>query len=337
MCRNRRFTTRLSVSRFAVTALGMLALAAMMVHGTVVAASPPNLAASSAPCAAQSSDGSVQRGWTCIFDARCCPAAANDRDGPEKSSGEAKISPETETVLKVAEGTLQGVRVHADFLAALWSWTTIAAIILGATFTVLGITSIKDLRKARKKAIKAAKLAKRSKIEAQTNFENLSTEIKSNFIVNMNYLFVQPGVNDIESQRAKLGVAAATDAVFKQRESATYADVVKRLSDVLDRHPPTDPAVASYAYDLLGYAQYRLGHVSAALEFVKKSLEFKKNNATALYNAASYAARIRLLDQSLGFLERAIERDQDSARSAKTDEDFEPLRALPKFIALVGP
>jgi TolA-binding protein len=314
--------------------IGIVALTVMMVQGIVVGASTPNLAGPSA--AAEPNERSVPPRWTCIPDMRRCPAMSNDSDGAGKSSGEPKVSPEMESVLKIAEGTLQGVREHTDFLATLWKWSTIVATIAVFVIAGLGITTVRDLRKVRDEAVEVVKQANQSVTEMQSNIDKLSKEITSNFMVIMNCSNLQPAVDDIESQRAKLGAAALTDAAFKKRESDTYGNVVKQLSTVLREHPPTDPAVASFADDFLGFAEYRMGNVSTALALAKRSLAFKENNATALYNAASYAASLRLLDTSLGFLERAIEQNQNYASIAKTDEDFDPLRGLPKFMVLVG-
>ena len=147
---------------------------------------------------------------------------------------------------------------------------------------------------------------------------------------------LQSTLDAIASERAKIGTAARGNAAFEKRETDTYRGVLNQLSPLLQKHDPQDPAIAAYAYDILGLAQYKTGHASAALECAKKSIAFSPKNATALYNAASYAANMHLLDVSVGFLERAIEANQEYLTSARTDPDFDSIRSSAEFIRLVG-
>src|ERR1700691_3379653 len=309
-------------------AMKLMAVALMIIHGNSFGATAADLAAPSADCLSEAKrtapdDSSVSP--------RCSSFTAS-----QNTCCSPKVSPETEGVLKIAEGTLQAVRENTDFLATLWKWTTIVVGFVAAVIAAFGIRTFSDLRKVANKYNEDVKRSTRSMIEINTNFARLSKEITSNNIVMQNCLSLQRGVDDIESERIKRSKDAPPDPTFEKRATDTYRGVVKLLSGMLLEHNPQDPAVASFAYDLLGSAQYKIGNVSLAIESVKKSLEFKGENPTALYNAASYTASIHLVDQSVEFLQRAIEKNQDFLISAKTDSDFDAIRASTRFIGLVG-
>lgn len=250
--------------------------------------------------------------------------------------GRAFGSPEAEAVVKVAEATLQDVRENTDFLATLWKWTTIIAGIAAAVIGAFGIKSVRDLSKAKDATLEVAKITNEFRIKMQDDIEKLSKGITSNHLVMMNCWSLQKDVDDIESERTKLGSTAQDKAAFEKREADTYSRVVKELTQILHAHNPQDSGVSSFAYDFLGLAQFKTRSVSAALMSVRKALEFKENNATALYNAACYAATLHLIEVSVGFLARAIEQDQDFLSSAKSDPDFDPIRGSAKFTSVVG-
>jgi tetratricopeptide (TPR) repeat protein len=170
----------------------------------------------------------------------------------------------------------------------------------------------------------------------EARFDKLSKEMSSNFFVMMGCLSVQGLLDAVAAERSRPGNAAGGNSALEERETATYKEVLDRLSSLLQKQDPQDRATAAYAYDILGFAQLKTGNVSAALESARKSIAFSPKNDTALYNAACYAAKLHLIDTSVGFLERAIEEDQHHLASAKSDPDFDSIRGSAEFTRLVG-
>jgi hypothetical protein len=315
-------------------------------YGSLFAATTPGTPASSAdpePKCTAINDRSVLPGCGCFsagYVPFFCPPGANGENPSGKSSGDPKVSRETEAILQISERTLRDVEEHTDFLATLWKWMTIVSSVVALVIAGFGIRTVSDLSNAKDKALDAVTTMKTSfsqlSEEMKTNFSQLSDGMTSNFFVMMGCMSVQGAVDAIASERAKLGSAARGNAAFEKRETDTYKGVLNQLSPLLQKHHPQDRAVAAYAYDILGLAQYKTGHVSAALESAKTSIAFSPKNATALYNAASYAANMHLLDVCVGFLERAIETNQDYLASAKIDPDFDSIRGSAEFTRLVG-
>jgi tetratricopeptide (TPR) repeat protein len=274
-----------------------------------------------------------------------CTAADAGRVAPgcgcssgEKPSGnassESKIPSETEALLQVSEHTLRDVEKNTDFLATLWKWTTIASSIVAAVIAIFGIRTFSDLSSAKDKALEVAEQSEQAVKQAnqavttmEQKFKDLSKEITSNFFVMMGCMSVQSLLDAIASEHAAPSTAGRPDEA--------YQDVVDHILPLLQEHDPKG-ATAAYAYDILGFAQFKTGDASAALKSARKSIEFARENATALYNAASYAAKLHLVDVSVGYLELAIELDQKYLATARSDLDFDPIRGSPEFTRLVG-
>ncbi len=320
-------------------------------YGSVFAATTPGAPASSAvripePKCMATNDRSVLPGCGCFSAGHVpffCPPGTNGENLSGNSSGEPKASRETEAILQISERTLRDVEEHTDFLATLWKWTTIVSSIVAAVIAIFGIKTFRDLSRTKDEALEVAEQANEAVKQAnqavttmEASFSQLSKEITSNFFVMMGCVSVQGTLDAIASERARLGTAARGNAAFEKRETDTYRGVLNQLSPLLQKHDPQDPATAAYAYDILGLAQYKTGHVSAAFECAKKSIAFSPKNASALYNAACYAANMHLLDVSVGFLERAIEANQDYLTTAKNDPDFDSIRGSAEFTRLVG-
>jgi tetratricopeptide (TPR) repeat protein len=256
--------------------------------------------------------------------------------GGEGMSGTASTPPDVEAVIKIAEGTLKDVHENTEFLATLWKWTTIVAGILAAIIAAFGIKTIHDLRKAKDEALDVVKKANDSMSEMRTGVDKLSRDITANHVVMMNCQTAQRSIEKIEEERAKLGAGAATNADFLKHEESACREILNDLKEVLRDKNPQDPAVASFAYNLLGYAQSHLRQWSAAMESAKRSLGFRENNPSAQYNAACYAAQLHQVEACVKYLARAIELDQNFLTSAKTDNDLDPVRQSEGFVNLVG-
>ena len=320
-------------------------------YGSVFAATTPGAPASSAdrlpePKCTATNDRSVLPGCGCFsagYVPYFCPPGANGENLPGNSSGDLKVSRETEAILQVSDRTLREVEKHTDFLAALWKWTTIVSSMVAAGIALVGIKSFRDLSAAKDRALKVVERADQAANRAndavktmEARFDKLSKEMSSNFFVMMGCLSVQGPLDAMAAERSRPGNAAGGDSALEKRETAAYKKVLDRISSLLHKQDPQDPATAAYAYDILGFAQFKTGNVSAALESAKKSIAFSPKNDTALYNAACYAAKLHLIDMSVGFLERAIEEDQHHLASARSDPDFDSIRGSAEFTRLVG-
>ncbi|MGA7937282.1 MAG: tetratricopeptide repeat protein, partial [Kovacikia sp.] len=85
-----------------------------------------------------------------------------------------------------------------------------------------------------------------------------------------------------------------------------------------------------------GYALMKLGDYAMALQSFDRSLEFLPDNAGAFYNKACCFALWGRLEEALENLQWAIELNPECQEMAKTDTDFDGMRADQRFQALLA-
>lgn len=78
---------------------------------------------------------------------------------------------------------------------------------------------------------------------------------------------------------------------------------------------------------------FELGEFERARELLLDGLEREPDAGGILYNLACAESRLGETDAALAHLARAIEIEPGFAEYARTDEDFEPIRADPRFPA----
>jgi tetratricopeptide (TPR) repeat protein len=89
------------------------------------------------------------------------------------------------------------------------------------------------------------------------------------------------------------------------------------------------------AWVMLGWCRKRIGRLDLALEAMEGLLEIRPTEPIGLYNLACYASLSGQRERALDLLARAFEGDADFRDHAKTEEDFDPIRADPGFRRLM--
>ncbi|MBW4484532.1 MAG: tetratricopeptide repeat protein [Tildeniella torsiva UHER 1998/13D] len=89
------------------------------------------------------------------------------------------------------------------------------------------------------------------------------------------------------------------------------------------------------SWDSKGYALAKAERFSEAVKCFDKAIETNPQYANAIYNKAFAVSRTHNLDEALELLQRAIALDPKYRNMARTDTDFDPIRADERFQALV--
>jgi len=86
-----------------------------------------------------------------------------------------------------------------------------------------------------------------------------------------------------------------------------------------------------------GMTQYNNGEYTAAAEIMAKANKRFPRRATILYNLACFESLSGLHAESVAHLGQAITQDASFRENARTDSDFDSVRAIPEFEALISP
>ena len=282
----------------------------------------------------------------------CCPSVikVNQDSNPatenfsNEERWEKRASREVEQVSTLAKITLNDVKEHTDFLAALWKWTTIIWGIIIGGLAIFGIKSISDIYRF-KRSVHADIEKDRKDIgdlrekdlehlrEIREEQKQFSKDAHSNHVVMLYVTRVEAWIDtamELEEKAKNSGITAEEKINFEARALDKFKSMRKVLEEVRKKEDVKDAAIAGYAYNLYGYALYKLGDIPNALLAAKRSIEFK-SNSTSLYNAACYAARLELAALSVDYLKRAIELEPTFLTDARTEQDFDKIRHFPEF------
>jgi tetratricopeptide (TPR) repeat protein len=85
-----------------------------------------------------------------------------------------------------------------------------------------------------------------------------------------------------------------------------------------------------------GLALHYLGRYDQAITCYDKILSNTPDNANVLYHKACTKSLQKEIDQSLALLEKAILLDEQYAKKASMDKDFDMLHNDPRFKSLVA-
>ena len=91
------------------------------------------------------------------------------------------------------------------------------------------------------------------------------------------------------------------------------------------------------AYNNRGNTHRNLQDYAAALADYGRALELNPEYASAYYNTACTYALQSQVEDACTWLQKAIARDEKYRQMARTDSDFDSIRAVPCFQALVPP
>ena len=95
---------------------------------------------------------------------------------------------------------------------------------------------------------------------------------------------------------------------------------------------PDDPEALAWKAD----AALELGEQRWALSLCDRVLEVDEENSHALYQRACAWSGLGEIENALTDLAAAIQTSETLRRHARSEEMFEPLRELPRFLELVG-
>lgn len=239
-----------------------------------------------------------------------------------------------EQIAKLADLTLKGVASHTEFLTKLWTLTTFVGGAIAVVLAIFGIRSIRDVQRLKEQA--HTDIA-----EIKKNFEQMSKDTTANHVVMMACysakLLVDSAIAiELRYKSGKDDIKAADKSEMEREANDLFKSAKDQLREVLQLNEPKDPAVGAWVYNLYAYALSEIGEFSQALTAAKKSLGFRPANASALYNAACYAALLHLAKESIDYLKQAVEHDHTFLNAAKTDPDFTAIRNSKEFKEFVG-
>lgn len=138
---------------------------------------------------------------------------------------------------------------------------------------------------------------------------------------------------------------AAYDAAISIKPDDHYALTNKGIAlGKLGRH---DEAIAAFdaaisiqpdkheAWDGRGYLLATAGRLDKAIASFEKAIELNPQNANAIYNEAYVLSMQGDLEAAFDLLQRAFDIEPKYREMAKIDTDFDPIRADPRFQALL--
>ena len=207
-------------------------------------------------------------------------------------------------------------REHYEALTRLWTILAVVGSILGAGLAALGIYNILDLQKKRKALEEDV-----HKLNAMAR--QLVNEANRNHKVLMHTIRVQ-----VRLELEDHGPPLKQDAI---------ASLSENLSNAIRDYEPADDGIAAWAYSVDAFLKYRLGELSEAYMAGSRSIARQnEKNEYAYYNAACFAAQLRLFDESVEHLTKAIRASHHFRIDAQKDGDFDPIRGYPPFEKLVS-
>ena len=90
-----------------------------------------------------------------------------------------------------------------------------------------------------------------------------------------------------------------------------------------------------FAWDNIGWVNYKMGNIDKALEAVDNAIGSEPNYANGWYNKSIYIIKKANIDEAITYLKRAIELDPNYIEQAKTETDFKDIRNDKRFIRLI--
>lgn len=290
---------------------------------------------------------SIQPRCYCPPSVTIIPGVGGQGDSTKNDTDSSK---KVDQIAKIADMTLKGVADHSDLVTTLWKVLVGIATLTAGILTFLGYDNSQNVKKS--KAAYDDLLR-----DSTAKFEKITEDYEK--IKAYNDKFTKQTVADhrvmMFSNRAAIKVELAVDLLEKAKlldkakpseakEAAELTDNANRkfvaakneIKEVLKDNEPIDPAVGSWTYSLYGYTQYKTDELNSALASAKKSLGFSMANETALYNAACYAAKLQLSQESIEYLKLAVKLNPDNLTDAKGDADFDAIRKSQAYNDFVG-
>lgn len=129
-------------------------------------------------------------------------------------------------------------------------------------------------------------------------------------------------------------ILLSIDALAKLKRDDEVAEAAQQGVKLADAHLELNPDDAR-AWYLSGAALMRLGKVDEALERTRRASAIDPEDAGVLYNVGCTYALAGRLNEAVGYLDQAIRNGFGQRRWLENDSALDPLRADPRFQALM--
>lgn len=132
-----------------------------------------------------------------------------------------------------------------------------------------------------------------------------------------------------ESSAQRMEFLYLTGLAF--RAMHRYAEAVPPLVAAAELSPDNVPIWLA-----LGWCYKRIGRLDKAIQSLEQALAANQQEAIVHYNLACYCSLAGDVDRALRFLAQSFDMDPHYRDLVGDESDFDPVRDLPDFQALVG-
>lgn len=150
--------------------------------------------------------------------------------------------------------------------------------------------------------------------------------------------YLQLGMLDHALERV---VAVSATAHLGYECAALRGSILREKNAFPEAIPYFEAALRLRPGDLLatmglGWCQKRVGHVDLAAKTYTDALKVHPNEAILHYNLACYLSLLGQAKESVDALRRSFRIDKDYRQLLRGETDFDPIRAHPEFLQLMG-
>jgi tetratricopeptide (TPR) repeat protein len=110
-----------------------------------------------------------------------------------------------------------------------------------------------------------------------------------------------------------------------------YADAVPHLKAATELEPEN-----TFVWLALGWCYKRIDHLDDAIQSLESALAADRQEAIVHYNLACYWSLAGNADRALSYLSQSFDIDPRYRELVAEESDFDPIRDLPDFQALMG-
>ncbi|MCW8133087.1 MAG: tetratricopeptide repeat protein [Planctomycetota bacterium] len=150
--------------------------------------------------------------------------------------------------------------------------------------------------------------------------------------------YMQLGLFDLSLERIRaveasgllpFECAALRGSILREKEG--FAEAIPYFETALRLRPGDLLATVG-----LGWCQKRVGRVDLAAKAYVEALKVHPDEAILYFNLACYLSLLGQAKESVEALRRTFRIDKDFRELLRDEEDFDPIRAHPEFLQLIG-
>lgn len=131
------------------------------------------------------------------------------------------------------------------------------------------------------------------------------------------------------AQRLPFECAALRGSILREKEG--FAEAIPYFETALKLRPGDLLTTVG-----LGWCQKRVGRVDLAAKAYVEALKVHPNEAILYFNLACYLSLLGQAKESVEALRRSFRIDKDYRDLLRDERDFDPIRAHPEFLQLLG-